>query len=81
MVRTSKTRFLLRYKRENRSISDFPIPQWESIRVLDLFPKHLECSCCMHECDGLLCRHIFVLFAIIQHEVSHHDIDIVWWLS
>ena len=81
VIRTSKTRFYIRYKRENRSISDSPIPQWENIRVIDLFPKHMECSCCMYERDGLLCRHMFVLFAMIDHEVSHHDIDIVWWLS
>ena len=35
----------------------------------------------MYERDGLLCRHMFVLFDLIQHTISHHDIDIVWWLS
>ena len=73
--------FYLRYRREERNIRDSPILQWRNVRVLRIIDEYITCSCCMFPRAGLVCRHIFVLFDMIKHEINHHDIDIVWWLS
>ena len=30
--------------------------------------------------DGLVSRHIILIFSLISHQMLHHDISLQWWL-
>ena len=77
--RLNKNLILIRYGNERKK-KESPVAEFALTRKVRIHENTIKCSCSMFERDGLICRHLFYLFNIIKHNISHHDVDIRWWL-
>ena len=80
-IRIDKNIFLVRLNPTFRSKISSPIPKWMHTRIVRLDESVLYCSCCLFERAGLICRHMFHIMSLVDHQPTYHDIAIRWWIS
>ena len=80
-IRASRDTFLVIYMKSKRKKDESPVSQWGNICTIQVLQSnHWVCFCSMYQRDGLVCRHILMLYNLVKYQISHHDTVLRWWL-
>ena len=71
----------VRYKKEQKINENSPVAKWGNVRKVMVTENTVKCFCLMFQRDGLICRRLIYIFKLINHTISHHDIDVRWWIA